>query len=52
MAEVYAAIGGEAPADGLPTFADGLRAALVTDAVLRSARERRWVDVDEGAVAR
>ena len=29
----------------LPTFADGLRAAHITDAVLRSAREERWVDV-------
>ncbi len=32
-------------ADGLPVFADGLRAARLTDAVLRSAREERWVDV-------
>jgi hypothetical protein len=30
--------------DGLPTFADGLRAAELTDAVLTSAREERWVD--------
>ena len=29
----------------MPTFADGLRAALITDAVLASAREERWVDV-------
>ena len=35
---------GAAP-DGMPTFADGLRAALITDAVLTSAREERWVDV-------
>jgi predicted dehydrogenase len=45
VAETYAAIGGEAPADGLPTLADGLRAALVTDAVLESARTRGWVEV-------
>ena len=38
---------GELP-DGIPTFSDGLRAALITDAVLTSAREGRWVDV--GAV--
>jgi predicted dehydrogenase len=45
VAEVYAAIeSGEAP-DGLPRFADGLRAARITEAVLRSAREERWVDV-------
>ena len=29
----------------MPTFFDGLRAALITDAVLTSAREERWVDV-------
>jgi predicted dehydrogenase len=44
VAEVYAAIRGEA-ADGMPVFADGLRAARLTDAVLTSAREARWVDV-------
>jgi hypothetical protein len=33
--------------DGLPTFADGLRAALVTDAVLTSSsRDGQWVDVE------
>ena len=36
--------GGE-PADGLPVFADGLRASRITEAVLTSAREGRWVDV-------
>jgi predicted dehydrogenase len=45
VADVYAAIAGEAPADGMPVFADGLRAARITDAVLASAREQRWVDV-------
>ena len=45
VADTYAAIAGETPPDGLPTFEDGLRAALVTDAVLASAREERWVDV-------
>jgi predicted dehydrogenase len=45
VAEVYAAVrGGEAP-DGLPRFADGLRAARITEAVLTSAREERWVEV-------
>jgi predicted dehydrogenase len=43
--DVYAAVaGGDAP-DGMPLFADGLRAATITDAVLVSAREQRWVDV-------
>jgi predicted dehydrogenase len=45
VAETYAAIRGETPADGLPTIADGLRAARVTDAVLESARARSWVEV-------
>ena len=34
---------------GCRAFADGLRAAQITDAVLRSAREERWVDVGAGA---
>ena len=42
--ELYAAIAGEAP-DGLPTFADGLRAAVLTDAVLSSAASREWIEV-------
>jgi predicted dehydrogenase len=45
VSEVYAAVGSGQPADGLPVFADGLRAARLTDAVLTSAREERWVDV-------
>jgi predicted dehydrogenase len=43
VAETYAAVAaGEAP-EGLPAFADGLRAARITDAVLASARDERWV---------
>ncbi len=34
--DTYAAINGE-EVDGLPTFADGLRAARLTDAVIASA---------------
>ena len=45
VADVYAAIEGDEPAEGLPVFADGLRAAEITDAVLASSREGRWVDV-------
>jgi predicted dehydrogenase len=45
VAEVYAATAEGQLADGLPTFADGLRTARITDAVLTSAREDRWVDV-------
>ncbi|MFD3444424.1 Gfo/Idh/MocA family oxidoreductase [Microbacteriaceae bacterium 4G12] len=44
VADVYAAVRGSAP-DGLPDFRDGLRAALVTEAVLESAATGRWVDV-------
>jgi predicted dehydrogenase len=45
VADVYAAIDGDEPAEGMPVFADGLRAAEITDAVLTSSREGRWVDV-------
>jgi predicted dehydrogenase len=44
VADVYAAVRGDAP-DGLPDFRDGLRAALITEAVLESAATGRWVDV-------
>jgi predicted dehydrogenase len=44
VADSYAAVGGDAP-DGLPTFSDGLRAAVITEAVLESARTRAWVEV-------
>ena len=39
------AVGSSDAIDGLPTFADGARAARVTDAVLRSAEGHRWEDV-------
>jgi predicted dehydrogenase len=49
VADSYAAVDayegrGEVPG-GLPTFADGLRAAVICDAMLRSAAEREWVTV-------
>jgi predicted dehydrogenase len=44
VADAYAAMRGEKP-DGLPTLADGARAALLTDAVLKSADRRDWVEV-------
>ena len=43
VADAYAAIAGP-QLDGLPTFVDGLRAVRLTEAVLLSAREERWVD--------
>ena len=44
VSDVHAAIRGEQP-DGLPTFADGLRAVVLTEAVLASAARREWVEV-------
>jgi predicted dehydrogenase len=44
VADSYAAIAGEAP-EGLPTFADGARSALLIDAVLASATSGGWVEV-------
>jgi predicted dehydrogenase len=44
VADVYAAIGGQKP-DGLPVFADGLRAAVLTAAVVESAANSTWVEV-------
>jgi predicted dehydrogenase len=45
VAETYDAIEAGTAPDGLPVFADGLRAARLTDAVLTSAREERWVEL-------
>ena len=45
VADAYAAVRDDAPVDGLPAFADGLRTAVITDAVLAAAREERWIDV-------
>jgi predicted dehydrogenase len=45
VADFYAAVRSGTTVDGMPTFSDGLRAALITDAVLTSSREERWVDV-------
>ena len=45
FADTALALGGRVP-DGLPTFADGLRAARIADAVVRSARSHSWVEVE------
>lgn len=42
--DVYATVAGDAR-DGLPTFADGLRAAGLTEAVLESSKHGTWVEV-------
>jgi len=44
IADTYAAIGG-AKIEGLPLFVDGLRATQLTEAVLRSAEIRDWVEI-------
>lgn len=44
VADTYAAIGGPAP-EGLPTFADGARAAALVDAVITSSESSSWVEV-------
>lgn len=45
VADAYAAIHGARP-DGLPTFADGVRVADLTHAVLTSHATRSWVPVE------
>jgi predicted dehydrogenase len=48
VAETYEAIRAGDVADGLPGLADGVRSARITEAVLESAREQRWVEVPSG----
>jgi predicted dehydrogenase len=45
IADAYAAVREGEPVDGLPVFADGLRAARITQAVLDSAAGDRTVEV-------
>jgi predicted dehydrogenase len=44
-AAVYAAVADGKPGKGYPTFADGHDSMLVSEAVARSSRERRWIEV-------
>lgn len=44
VADTYRAIAGERP-EGLPTFEDGLRSALIVDRVIASARSRAWTPI-------
>ncbi|HVJ36182.1 MAG TPA: Gfo/Idh/MocA family oxidoreductase [Stenotrophomonas sp.] len=44
VADTYRAISGEQP-EGLPTFEDGLRSALIVDRVITSARSRAWTPI-------
>jgi predicted dehydrogenase len=45
VADFYDGVRSGSAVDGMPTFSDGLRTALITDAVLVSSSEERWVDV-------
>jgi predicted dehydrogenase len=53
FSQVYADVlrGGPSDEPTYPTFADGLDAVRVTEAVARSSREGRWVPVERGADA-
>ncbi len=44
ITDVYAAVDGNVP-EGLPVFADGLRAAALTETVLQSSRDNSWKEV-------
>lgn len=44
VSDTYRAIEGERP-DGLPTFEDGVRSALIVDRVITSARTRAWTAI-------
>ncbi|WP_374011989.1 Gfo/Idh/MocA family protein [Pseudoxanthomonas koreensis] len=44
VADTYQAIARERP-EGLPTFEDGLRSALIVDRVIASARSRAWTPI-------
>jgi hypothetical protein len=46
VADTYAALSGPMP-DGLPTFADGLRAAALTEAVITSSGSSAWAQVPQ-----
>jgi predicted dehydrogenase len=54
VTDAYAAITGSATGasapDGMPTFDDGVRAALVTEAVLESAATGVWVDLAQPSI--
>jgi predicted dehydrogenase len=45
IADFYAAVGNGGTPDGMPQFADGLRAARITDAVLAAAMSQTWIEV-------
>jgi len=50
-AAVYTAVADGRPGRGYPTFADGHDEMLVCDAVARSSRDQRWVEVERSVRA-
>ena len=46
VADTYAAINGDIR-DGLPTFNDGLRSAILTESIIESSKGGEWVAVPE-----
>lgn len=44
VADTYAAISGDIR-EGLPTFRDGLRAAILTESIIESSNSDQWIDV-------
>jgi predicted dehydrogenase len=46
VADTYAEIGGDSRA-GLPTFRDGLRAAVLTESIIESSASGQWTDVPD-----
>ncbi len=48
VADTYRAIAAERP-EGLPTFDDGLRSALIVDRVIASARARAWTAIGQAS---
>jgi predicted dehydrogenase len=45
IADFYDAVRSGSPPDGMPQFADGVRATRITEAVLASAHAQAWVDL-------
>jgi predicted dehydrogenase len=50
VADFYGAVRDGSLPEGTPTFADGLRAALITDAVLSSSQGEQWVEVETSRI--
>ncbi|GAP54550.1 uncharacterized oxidoreductase y4hM [Arthrobacter sp. Hiyo6] len=46
VADTYAAIEGDIR-EGLPTFRDGLRSAVLTESIIESSKRGEWVDVPD-----